>query len=88
MKDHIGETYSGTITGVTQWGMYVEEKETKCEGMISLRTMTDDFYKFNEKAYCIVGEKTKKKYTLGDTVKFKIIGADMEKKTLDYALVA
>lgn len=86
MKEHIGETFNGTITGVTQWGMYVEDKETKCEGMISLRTMTDDFYKWNEKTYSITGEKTKKKYTLGDSVKFKIVAADMEKKTLDYVL--
>ncbi len=87
MKEHIGETFSGTITGVTQWGMYVEDKETKCEGMISLRTMTDDFYKFNEKTYSITGEKTKKKFTLGDSLKFKIVAADMEKKTLDYVLI-
>lgn len=88
MKEHVGESFMGTITGVTQWGMYVEEKDTKCEGMISLRTMTDDFYKFNEKTYSITGEKTKKKFTLGDTLKFKIVGADMEKKTLDYVLVS
>ena len=87
MKEHVGESFMGTITGVTQWGMYVEEKDTKCEGMISLRTLTDDFYKFNEKTYSITGDKTKKKFTLGDTLKFKIVGADMEKKTLDYVLV-
>jgi ribonuclease R len=76
----------GTITGVTEWGIYVEEKDTKCEGMIKLRDITDDRYVFNEKAYAVVGEKTGKKYALGDTVKFKIIGADMEKKALDYVL--
>jgi ribonuclease R len=86
MKDHVGEIFMGTITGVTEWGIYVEEKDTKCEGMIKLRDITDDRYVFNEKAYAVVGEKTGKKYALGDTVKFKIIGADMEKKALDYML--
>lgn len=87
MREHIGESFEGTITGVTEWGIYVEEKETKCEGMIKLRDMTDDRYVWNEKAYCVVGEKTKKKYSLGDSVKFKISGADMEKRTLDYVMV-
>ena len=86
MSERIGLVANGTITGVTEWGMYVEDKETKCEGMISMRSMTDDMYKFNEKTYSITGEKTKKKYSLGDSVKFKVVGADMEKKTLDYAL--
>ena len=87
MREHVGEIFEGTITGVTEWGLYVEEKETKCEGMIKLRDITDDRYIFNEKAYCVVGEKTGKKYSLGDSLKFKIMGADLEKRTLDYTLV-
>jgi len=87
MKEHIGEIFDGTITGVTEWGIYVEEKNTKCEGMIKLRDLTDDTYVFNEKMYAVIGEKTKKKYSLGDTLKIKVMAADMEKKSLDYALV-
>ncbi len=86
MQDHVGEIFTGTITGVTEWGMYVEETNTKCEGMISLRTLTDDYYAFNAKTYSITGEKTKKKYSLGDTITFKIVGADMERRTLDYTI--
>ena len=87
MMDRIGQTFDGTITGVTQWGIYVEDKETKSEGMVSLRSMTDDYYMHIEKEYAIVGEKTKKRYSLGDSVRFKIISADLERKTLDYVLV-
>ena len=87
MREHIGEEFMGTITGVTEWGLYVEEKDTKCEGMVKLRDLTDDRYVFHEKAYAVIGERTKKKYSLGDTVKIKVMGADMEKKSLDYALV-
>ncbi|MFA6095918.1 MAG: RNB domain-containing ribonuclease, partial [Candidatus Paceibacterota bacterium] len=87
MMDRIGEIFDGTITGVTEWGIYVEDKETKSEGMVSLRSMTDDYYMLLQKEYAIVGEKTKKRYTLGDTVKFKIVGADLERKTIDCALV-
>jgi ribonuclease R len=87
MQDHIGEIFNGTITGVTEWGIYVEDKETKCEGMVSLRSMTDDYYNLIQKEYAVVGEKTKKRYALGDSVKFKIAGADMERKTLDCEIV-
>lgn len=87
MQNHIGEEFSGTITGVTDWGIYVEEKETKCEGMVSLRTMTDDFYELDEKNYTIKGQKTGKKFTLGDEVKFKVLKADMDKRVLDYKLI-
>jgi ribonuclease R len=87
MMDRVGQTFDGTITGVTEWGIYVEDKATKSEGMVSLRSMTDDYYSLLEKAYAVVGEKTKKRYTLGDAVRFKIVSADLERKTLDYALV-
>ncbi|MSU45105.1 MAG: ribonuclease R [Candidatus Zambryskibacteria bacterium] len=87
MMDHIGETFPGTITGVTEWGIYVEEKETKCEGMIKIRDLGDDFYQLDEKNYTIRGEKTGKKFTLGDSIKFKVVSADMEKRVLDYGIV-
>ncbi|MDQ5949286.1 MAG: ribonuclease [Patescibacteria group bacterium] len=87
MQSHIGETFSGTITGVTEWGIYIEEKETKCEGMASLRNMQDDFYALDEKNYSLIGQKTGKKITLGDTVTFKVISADLEKRVLDYTII-
>jgi ribonuclease R len=87
MLEHVGETFAGTITGVTEWGMYVEEKDTKCEGMIKIRDLGDDFYTLDEKNYTIKGEKTGKKFTLGDSLKFKVVSADMERRVLDYALV-
>ncbi len=87
MLEHVGETFLGTITGVTEWGMYVEEKETKCEGMIKIRDLGDDYYTLDEKNYTIKGDKTGKKYTLGDTIKFKVVSADMERRVLDYSLV-
>ena len=87
MQNHISQTFNGTITGVTEWGIYIEEKETKCEGMVKLRDLSDDYYTLDEKNYTVRGEKTGKKYTLGDSVTFKVLSADMEKRTLDYGIV-
>jgi ribonuclease R len=87
MSERLNTVFEGTITGVTKWGMYVEENESKSEGMIGMRSLGDDYFVFNEKSYSIIGEKTGKVYTLGDKVKFKAIAADLDKKTLDYVLV-
>ncbi|MBX4210551.1 RNB domain-containing ribonuclease, partial [Candidatus Parcubacteria bacterium] len=86
MSERIGQEFEGVISGVTEWGLYVEEVETKCEGMIKVRDLTDDFYMLDEKNYALVGQKTKNKFSLGDTVKFKVVSADLERKTLDYSL--
>jgi ribonuclease R len=87
MLEHVGEIFEGTITGVTEWGIYVEDKETKCEGMIKIKELGDDFFSLDEKNYTIKGQNTGKKFTLGDIVKFKVVSADMERRVLDYALV-
>lgn len=87
MSSRVGQVFEGVISGVTKWGMYVEDKETKSEGMIGMRAIGTDFYTFNERTYSISGERTKVKFTLGDPVKFKVMAADLDKKTLDYALV-
>ncbi|MEK7567894.1 MAG: ribonuclease R [Patescibacteria group bacterium] len=87
MQDKIGIVFDGIISGVTEWGMYIEEKETKSEGLVRLRDLKNDYYKLDKKNYCLVGEKTKKKYSLGDSVKFKITSADLERKTLDLQLI-
>jgi ribonuclease R len=84
MQEHIGEEFDAIISGVSDWGIYVEEVNTKAEGMVKLRDMTDDFYELNEKLYAVVGQKNGKKYSLGDKVKVKLIGADPERKTLDF----
>jgi exoribonuclease R len=82
-----GQIFDGVISGVTEWGIYVEEMETKCEGMIRVKDMSDDFYIFNEKKLELVGQKKKRRYRLGDRVKIKVEEVDLEKKTIDYALV-
>jgi ribonuclease R len=87
MSSRIGQVFEGVISGVTKWGMYVEERETKSEGMIGMRNIGSDYYNFDEKTYSIVGEKTKKRFTLGDPIKFKVLSADVDKKTLDYGIV-
>lgn len=87
MSSRIGQTFEGTIAGVAEWGIYIEEKETSCEGMVKLRDLGNDFYVLDKKSYAIVGEKTKQKYSLGDKVKFKVVAADLERRALDYVLV-
>jgi ribonuclease R len=87
MSTRLGQTFLGAISGMTEWGIYVEELETKCEGLVRMRDMQDDFYVFNEKKLELVGQKKKKKYRLGDRVKIKVKGVDLERKTIDYELV-
>ncbi|WP_423129805.1 ribonuclease R [Gaoshiqia sp. Z1-71] len=86
MKDHIGEIFPGVISGVTDWGIYVE-LENKCEGMVPLRELDDDFYIFDEKNYCLVGRHSRKTYQLGEEVRVEITRANLEKKQLDFKLV-
>ena len=87
MAGRVGQNYEGVITGVTEWGLYIEEKETKCEGMVRMRDLKNDYYIFDKKFMSIKGQKTKKRYTLGDKVKFKVKAADMNKKTIDYEII-
>lgn len=87
MMDKVGQEFEGIISGVTEWGIYVEEVETRSEGMIKLRDMTDDYYTLDPKRYAIIGSKTGKKYQLGDTLRFKVAKADLDRKTLDYILI-
>ncbi len=84
MSDKIGQVFQGTISGVTEWGIYVEEFETKSEGMIKIRDLGNDFYQFDKKTYSIMGQKSKQKFTLGDKIKFKVSAADLDRKTLDF----
>lgn len=87
LQDQIGHVYSGVISGVTEWGMYVEIIENKCEGMIRLRDISDDFYTLDEKNYQIIGQRKKKAYRLGDEVKIRVKNVDLAKKQIDFSLV-
>jgi ribonuclease R len=86
MLSRVGETFQGTIAGVSEWGIYVEEQETKAEGMVGIRSLGERFI-FDREHMRIVGERTKKVYRLGDTVTFRVTRADLDRKQLDYELV-
>lgn len=88
MSYRIGKIFDGTITGLTKWGIYAEEKETKCEGMIKLRDIGGDYYVFNERELAVVGKKTKKKYRVGDRIKIRVKHTDLDKKIIDYEIVS
>ena len=87
LEENVGKLYMGIISGVTEWGMYVELLENKCEGMIRLKDIADDFYVLDEKNYCIVGQRKKKKYQLGDEVKVKVKKVDLSKRQIDFSLI-
>ena len=87
MSKHQVDKFEGIISGITEWGIYVEEIETKCEGLVRVRDMNDDFYIFNEKKLELIGQKKKNKYRLGNRVKIKVKGVDLERKTIDYTLI-
>ncbi|WP_231492051.1 ribonuclease R [Pedobacter sp. Leaf170] len=87
LEENIGTAYKGVISGVTEWGMYVEIEENKCEGMIRLRDISDDFYVLDEKNYCIIGQRKKKKYQLGDEVMIRVKKVDLAKRQIDFSLI-
>ena len=87
MADHLGEVYTGVISGVTEWGLYVELDENKCEGLVPIRDLADDYYDFDDRNYCLVGRAHNHRYRLGDVVTVQVARADIQKKQLDLALV-
>lgn len=88
LENQIGQSFKGIVSGVTEWGMYVEIEENKCEGMVRLRDITDDFYSLDEKNYMIVGQRKKKKYQLGDEVMIKVKKVDLTKRQIDFTLIS
>ena len=86
MSDKTGQVFEGVISGVTEWGIYVEIIENQCEGMIHIRELDDDFYEYDEENYCIKGRSTGKVYTLGDRINIVVVKADLQKKQLDFRL--
>ena len=86
MSDKLGCIYNGVISGVTEWGLYVELNENKCEGLVPMRDLNDDFYEFDEKNYCLKGKRHKQIYRLGDPITVKIAQANLQRKQLDFVL--
>lgn len=87
LEDKVGEEFDGVITGVTEWGIYVEIIENRCEGMVRMKDIRGDFYYFDEDNYRIVGKNSGTVYTLGDKVRIMVKKADLVRKQLDFALV-
>lgn len=87
MSSRIGQTFDAIISGVTDWGLYVEDKVTACEGLVRVRTIGDDFYSYAPKEYALIGQRTKKKYALGDPVRIKLVATDLSARTIDFELV-
>ncbi|MBQ0094936.1 MAG: ribonuclease R [Bacteroidetes bacterium] len=88
MADRLGQTYDAVISGVTEWGIYAEIIENKCEGMIPIRSLGGDYYEFDEKNYCLTGQRTRRRYRLGDHVQIRVARCNLEKKQMDYELVS
>lgn len=86
MEDKIGKTFEGVISGVTDRGIYVELVENKCEGMIRIKDITGDYFNYDDKAHALVGERTKKRYQLGDSIDVSVLKADLIKRHLDFKL--
>jgi ribonuclease R len=87
MQDKIGQQFDGLVSGLTEWGIYVEIVENKCEGMVSIRSLADDFYEFDEEEYMIVGRHSGRKFEIGDEVKVEVSQANLSRRQLDYRLV-
>ena len=87
MSERLGQVYDGVISGVTEWGLYVELNENKCEGLVPIRDLDDDFYLLDEKNYCLRGKRKKRVYSLGESVTIRVARANLERKMLDFELV-
>lgn len=87
MQDKVGQEFEGSVSGITEWGMYVEIEPTKVEGMVMLREIKEDFFIYDEKNYCLIGKATRKKFTLGDKVRIKVSKTNLEQRLIDYTLI-
>ncbi|MBK8846334.1 MAG: ribonuclease R [Bacteroidetes bacterium] len=86
LENHIGDTFDGVISGVSEWGMFIELTESMCEGLIRLRDLADDYYELDEKSYCIRGTRKGKKYRLGDSIKVVVKKTDLERRQIEFGL--
>ncbi|MDE6333062.1 MAG: RNB domain-containing ribonuclease, partial [Muribaculaceae bacterium] len=87
MNDHLGEVYTGIISGVTEWGLYVELDANKCEGLVPVRDLADDYYDFDEKNYSLTGRRHNNRYRLGDRVNVQVARCNLDRKQLDFVIV-
>ncbi|MDR1937419.1 MAG: RNB domain-containing ribonuclease, partial [Tannerellaceae bacterium] len=87
MSERLGKIYDGVISGVTEWGLYVELNENKCEGLVPIRDLQDDYYEFDEKSYSLTGRRHRHQFRLGDPITIKVAQANLERKQLDFMLV-
>lgn len=88
MESRVGQIFDGIITGVSEWGVYVSEKETRSEGLVRMRDIGDEYFELDEKHMRIIGKRSKKTYTMGDNVRIKVAGTNLMKKTIDYVFVS
>lgn len=82
----MGQEFEGTVSGVSEWGIYVELNDSKCEGLVPVRDLKDDHYVFDERNFCLIGRRTHKRYTLGDPLRIKVAAVNMERRTIDFVL--
>jgi ribonuclease R len=87
MQERVGKIFNGIISGVTDWGIFVEDNETRCEGLVRVRELGDDFYLFDQKTHTLVGKNTNKKFRLGDPVRFQILRADPKRRQIDCKII-
>jgi len=87
MQDKVGKEFDGVVSGLTEWGIYVEIVENKCEGMVRIKDITSDYFIFDEKQYALIGQADKQMYQLGDQVRVTVKNTDHERKHLDCNLV-
>ena len=87
MSDHLGETFVGKISGMNEFGLYVEVEENLCEGMVPLHSLQDDYYEFDEQNYCLRGRRKHGLYSIGDKVKVRVVSANLERRQLDFELI-
>jgi ribonuclease R len=87
MSYRIGQEFEGMVTGVSEWGIYVEEKKSKCEGMVKLRDLGNDFYVYDQKGGRVFGERTGIEYKIGTPVRIQVKNANLELRLIDYALL-
>ncbi|KGN73567.1 ribonuclease R [Porphyromonas gulae] len=84
MSEHLGKVFDGVISGVTEWGLYVELKENMCEGLIPIRCLDDDYYEYDDKNFCLIGRRYRHRYSLGDAITVRVAQANLDRKQLDF----
>ncbi|MEH0158171.1 RNB domain-containing ribonuclease [Limibacter armeniacum] len=87
MEKYVGQAMDGVISGVTEWGIFVELEETRCEGMIRISSMEDDYYVYDDEEMAIIGEKYKGTYRIGDRVRVLVLNTNIEKRTIDFEML-